>query len=268
VWAGAPLGPLRALALLVAKQSCAVRGVLEAVDDAQAGCTHVTARVRLHLYLPDTLWADYHPWSNKCAPASAFVFSHLAECTTSDVAVQGSTEWGACGVVGCTVHPHVSAASPLAGVGGAGAPAPMQVDGQAEAEAEAAGGTASAEDPFVLAHLFRGLPSHLGSDAHVVGNEPQCAESSWATATQDESVLCSLGQEALNRVLQHLPVASLVAISRTCRFMHDACRNIVPGRRTRLLPARLMRCVRAVRCRSTHTHTDTHAHAPPPETGL
>jgi hypothetical protein len=228
VWAGAPLGPLRALALLVAKQSCAVRGVLEAVDDAQAGCAQVTARVRLHLYLPDTLWSDFHPWSNKCAPATAFVFCHLTECT-SDADIQRSSEWGACGVVGCTVHPQLSAARPLAGGAGAGAPAPMQVHGQAEAEVEAAGVTASAEDPFVLCHLFRGLPSHLGSDAHVVGPELQCAESSWANATQDESMLCSLGQEALNRVLQHLPVASLVAISRTCRFMHDACRNIIPG---------------------------------------
>ena len=81
MWAGAPLGPLRALALLVAKQGCAVRGVLEAVEAARGKDGAVTARVRLQLYLPGTLWdSDYHPWSNKTAPAAAFVFAHLAAC--------------------------------------------------------------------------------------------------------------------------------------------------------------------------------------------
>jgi hypothetical protein len=50
-----------------------------------------------------------------------------------------------------------------------------------------------------------------------------------AAAAQNESELCSLGQEALNALLQQLPVKSLLAISRTCRYMNDACLNIVPG---------------------------------------
>ena len=67
-----------------------------------------------------------------------------------------AAEWGACGVVGCTTHPHPSRPSPLGG-----SPATA---GNVQAATEAAG----ADEPFVLAHLFKGLPSHLGADAHLV----------------------------------------------------------------------------------------------------